>query len=134
MLCGLGEVHIDVVCAKLKNKTGVEAQVQDPKIAYRETIRATAEAEGKQRPKAERIQSIYQGQAIGSDPLEDIAAESRHLLETVWEFGGGGPARDFRDPGRRSCGSISGILTRMIDAPGREKTRRTDPPGFPDRL
>ncbi len=47
LLCGLGEVHIDVVCAKLKNKTGVEAQVQDPKIAYRETIRATAEAEGK---------------------------------------------------------------------------------------
>ena len=47
LLCGLGEVHIDVLCAKLKNKTGVEAQISDPRIPYRETIRGTAEAEGK---------------------------------------------------------------------------------------
>ncbi len=47
LICGLGEQHIDVVCAKLKNKTGVEAQLSDPRIPYRETIRGTAEAEGK---------------------------------------------------------------------------------------
>ena len=47
LLSGLGEVHLDVVCAKLKNKTNVEAQLADPRIPYRETIRATAEAEGK---------------------------------------------------------------------------------------
>ena len=44
---GLGEMHIDVVCAKLKNKANVEAQLSDPRIPYRETIRASAEAEGK---------------------------------------------------------------------------------------
>ncbi len=47
LLNGLGEMHLDVICAKLKNKTGVEAQLSDPRIAYRETIRATASAEGK---------------------------------------------------------------------------------------
>ena len=47
LLSGLGEVHLDVVCSKLKNKTNVEAQLADPRIPYRETIRATAEAEGK---------------------------------------------------------------------------------------
>ena len=47
LICGLGEVHIDVLCSKLKNKTGVEAQISDPHIPYRETIRGTAEAEGK---------------------------------------------------------------------------------------
>ena len=47
LIKGLGEMHIDVVCGKLKNKANVEAQVGDPRIAYRETIRATAEAEGK---------------------------------------------------------------------------------------
>ena len=47
LICGLGEVHLDVLCAKLKNKSGVEAQISDPRIPYRETIRATAEAEGK---------------------------------------------------------------------------------------
>ena len=47
LIMGLGEMHIDVVCAKLKNKANVEAQLGDPRIPYRETIRATAEAEGK---------------------------------------------------------------------------------------
>ena len=47
LLYGLGEVHLDVVCSKLRNKTGAEAQLADPRIPYRETIRGTAEAEGK---------------------------------------------------------------------------------------
>lgn len=47
LICGLGEMHIDVICSKLKNKFNVEAQLTDPHIPYRETIRASAEAEGK---------------------------------------------------------------------------------------
>lgn len=47
LLKGLGEMHLDVTCAKLKNKNNVEAQLADPRIPYRETIRAMAEAEGK---------------------------------------------------------------------------------------
>lgn len=47
LLWGLGEMHINVLCAKLKNKTGVEAELRDQRIPYRETIHATAEAEGK---------------------------------------------------------------------------------------
>lgn len=47
LICGLGEVHLDVLCSKLKNKSGVEAQISDPRIPYRETIRGKAEAEGK---------------------------------------------------------------------------------------
>ena len=47
LLKGLGEMHLDVVCGKLKNKSNVEAQVGDPRIPYRETIRSMAEAEGK---------------------------------------------------------------------------------------
>ncbi|MDR0839899.1 MAG: elongation factor G [Christensenellaceae bacterium] len=47
LICGLGEVHLDVLCSKLKNKIGAEAQISDPRIPYRETIRGKAEAEGK---------------------------------------------------------------------------------------
>ena len=47
LICGLGEMHIDVVCSKLKNKSNVEASLADPRIPYRETIRSMAEAEGK---------------------------------------------------------------------------------------
>jgi elongation factor G len=47
LLKGLGEMHLDVTCAKIRNKSNVEAQLADPRIPYRETIRSTAEAEGK---------------------------------------------------------------------------------------
>ena len=47
LLGGIGETHIGVTCAKLANKFKVEAQLNAPRVAYRETIRSTAEAEGK---------------------------------------------------------------------------------------
>lgn len=44
---GLGETHLDVICQKLKNKYGCSVVLTEPKIAYKETITAKAEAEGK---------------------------------------------------------------------------------------
>ncbi|MGI6701376.1 MAG: elongation factor G [Christensenellales bacterium] len=47
LLSGLGEMQLDVICKKLKNKFNVEAKLEDPKIPYRETIRKTVEQQGK---------------------------------------------------------------------------------------
>lgn len=47
IISGLGETHLDVLCQKLKRKFKVEAQLVNPKIAYRETIRKYVESEGK---------------------------------------------------------------------------------------
>lgn len=47
LIGGQGEVHLDVICKKLKSKFGADAVLKTPKIAYRETILATATAEGK---------------------------------------------------------------------------------------
>ena len=47
LLSGLGEMHLEVLCGKLRNKFNVEAQLVDPRVPYRETLRGTAEAEGK---------------------------------------------------------------------------------------
>ena len=44
---GQGEVHLDVVRKKLKAKFGADAEFRTPAVAYKETIRTTAEAEGK---------------------------------------------------------------------------------------
>ena len=44
---GQGEVHLDVIQKKLKAKFGAEAELRTPAIAYKETIRGTAIAEGK---------------------------------------------------------------------------------------
>jgi len=47
LLSGVGEMHLDVICGKLKNKFNVEADLQDPKIPYRETIKKSAKAQGR---------------------------------------------------------------------------------------
>ena len=47
LVSGMGERHLEVALAKLKRKFGVIAELSKPKIAYRETIRARAEGQGK---------------------------------------------------------------------------------------
>ena len=47
LVSGMGERHLEVALAKLKRKFGVTAELSKPKIAYRETIRARAEGQGK---------------------------------------------------------------------------------------
>ena len=39
IISGAGDIHIDVLCSKLKSKFGVEVELSDPKVAYREKIR-----------------------------------------------------------------------------------------------
>jgi len=47
LMSGLGETHLDIVVERLKRKFGVEVETETPKIAYRETITRTAEAQGR---------------------------------------------------------------------------------------
>ncbi len=44
---GQGEVHLDVIRKKLKTKFGADAEFRTPQVAYKETIRSVATAEGK---------------------------------------------------------------------------------------
>lgn len=44
ILSGTGQLHIEVVVARLKGKFGVEVELHPPKVPYRETIRGVAEA------------------------------------------------------------------------------------------
>ena len=47
ILSGQGETHIEILAKRLKARYGVDVVLSEPKIPYRETIRATATAEGK---------------------------------------------------------------------------------------
>ena len=47
VLSGMGQLHIDLALEKLRRKYGAEVTVHMPKIPYRETIRTTAQAQGK---------------------------------------------------------------------------------------
>lgn len=47
VLSGMGETHLSIALERLARKFGVEVETEELKVPYRETITATAEAEGK---------------------------------------------------------------------------------------
>ncbi len=47
IISGMGELHLEIIVDRMKREFGVEANVGRPQVAYRETIKETAQAEGK---------------------------------------------------------------------------------------
>jgi len=48
ILSGMGELHLEIIVDRMMREFGVAANVGKPQVAYRETIRKKAEAEGRQ--------------------------------------------------------------------------------------
>jgi elongation factor G len=47
LISGMGELHLEILVERLRREFGVEANVGRPQVAYRETIRSAARAEGR---------------------------------------------------------------------------------------
>jgi len=47
IISGMGELHLEIIVDRMRREFKVEANVGKPQVAYRETIRATVESEGK---------------------------------------------------------------------------------------
>ena len=47
IISGMGELHLEIIVDRMRREFGVEANVGAPQVAYRETIRKSAEQEGK---------------------------------------------------------------------------------------
>jgi elongation factor G len=47
ILSGMGELHLEIIVDRMMREFGVGANVGKPQVAYRETIRKKAEAEGR---------------------------------------------------------------------------------------
>ncbi|HUV81045.1 MAG TPA: elongation factor G [Patescibacteria group bacterium] len=47
IISGMGELHLDIINDRLRREFKIEANVGRPQVAYKETIKETAEAEGK---------------------------------------------------------------------------------------
>ena len=75
LVSGLGELHLEVICRKLHNKFGVEAQLSDPQIPYRETIKKKVKAQGR-----------HKKQSGGHGQFGDVWIEFEPLFESEESF------------------------------------------------
>lgn len=81
-ISGLGEMHLEIISKKLKNKFNAEIVLADPKIPYREAIKKSVKAEGKHKK-----QSGGHGQYghcwIEFEPISDGSANFEFVDKVV---------------------------------------------------
>ncbi|OGY84234.1 MAG: translation elongation factor G [Candidatus Kerfeldbacteria bacterium RIFCSPHIGHO2_12_FULL_48_17] len=94
VISGMGELHLEIIVDRLKREFKVEANVGKPQVAYKETITAKAEAEGK-----------YVRQTGGHGQyghcyirLEPLPSDAEDIYEFVDEVKGGTIPREFIQP------------------------------------
>lgn len=99
VISGTGDIHLDVICSKLKSKFGVEVELSDAKVPYREKIRKAVSVEGKHKK-----QSGGHGQYGHVKMTFEPYTEGDYLFEEQ-TFGGSVP-KNFHpavDKGIREC-------------------------------
>jgi elongation factor G len=105
LLRGMGETHVSIALERLARKFGVEVDTEDVKVAYRETITGTAEAEGKYKKQTGghgqfgvawlRVEPLERGQGFefvdaivgGAIPRQFIPAVEKGVVETMEQGG-----------------------------------------------
>jgi elongation factor G len=92
IISGMGELHLEIIVDRLLREFKVQANVGKPQVAYRETIRGRAEAEGKYIK-----QTGGRGQ-YGHVYLRVEPAESGVGLEFVNKIVGGAVPREYIAP------------------------------------
>ncbi len=99
ILSGLGDTHLDVIVSKLKSKYGVEVQLKEAKVPYREAIRKKVKQQGKHKK-----QSGGHGQ-YGDVWIEFEPHDGEEMIFEEKIFGGSVPKNFFPavEKGLREC-------------------------------
>ncbi|MFZ2544362.1 MAG: elongation factor G [Candidatus Saccharimonadales bacterium] len=92
ILSGMGELHLDIYIDRMRREFNVEANIGEPQVAFRETIRGTAEAQGKHAK-----QSGGRGQ-YGDVWIRFEPTESGEGFEWADEIKGGVVPQEYRAP------------------------------------
>lgn len=92
IMSGMGELHLDILIDRMKREFNVEANIGEPQVAFRETIRGTAEAQGKHAK-----QSGGRGQ-YGDVWIRFEPTESGEGFEWADEIKGGVVPQEYRAP------------------------------------
>ena len=106
VISGAGDIHLDVLCSKLKNKFGVEVVLAPARVPYREKIRKKYEAHGRHKK-----QTGGHGQFADVKIRFEPQTEQEDMIFAEEVFGGSVPKNFFPavEKGlRESC--VKGVL------------------------
>ncbi|HBI56773.1 MAG TPA: elongation factor G, partial [Firmicutes bacterium] len=115
LLYGMGDTHLEIIVSRLAKKFGVDVDLTKPRIAYKETIKGSAEVEGKHKKQSGgrgqyghvkiNFEPLPRGEQFefvdkifgGSVPRNYIPAVEKGLIEAMEEgVLAGFPAVDIR--------------------------------------
>lgn len=94
IMSGMGELHLDILIDRMKREFNVEANIGEPQVAFRETIRGVAEAQGKH-AKQSGGRGQYGDVWIRFEPLPE---DSENVFEFADEIKGGVVPQEYRKP------------------------------------
>ncbi len=100
VVAGAGDMHIAVLCSKLKSKFGVEVELSPARVAYREKIRKTLDTHGRHKK-----QTGGHGQFADVKIRFEPQTEQEDLIFAEEVFGGSVPKNFFPavEKGLREC-------------------------------
>ena len=100
VISGAGDIHLDVLCSKLKNKFGVEVELFPARVAYREKIRKVCDAHGRHKK-----QTGGHGQFADVKIRFEPQTEQEEMIFAEEVFGGSVPKNFFPavEKGLREC-------------------------------
>ena len=106
VVAGAGDMHIDVLCSKLKSKFGVEVELSPARVAYREKIRKTLDTHGRHKK-----QTGGHGQFADVKIRFEPQDEQEDMIFAEEVFGGSVPKNFFPavEKGLREC-CLKGVL------------------------
>jgi elongation factor G len=115
IVSGMSQVHIEVICDRMKRRFGVEVDLHAPRVPYRETIKLAAKAQGRHKKQTGgrgqfgdtwiELQPLPRGEGFefvdrivgGVIPRNFIPAVEKGIIEAMHEgFVAGFPVVDFR--------------------------------------
>ncbi len=115
IVSGMSQLHVEVICERLKRRFGVEVHLHPPRVPYRETVKTSAKAQGRHKKQTGgrgqfgdtwiEVQPMPRGEGVefvdkivgGVIPRNFIPAVEKGVLEATHEgFLAGYPVVDVR--------------------------------------
>ncbi|MEO8027129.1 MAG: elongation factor G [Bryobacteraceae bacterium] len=115
LLAGNGQQHVEIICSRLKKRYSVDVELHAPKIPYRETIRGTADVQGRHKKQTGghgqfgdcwiKVEPLPRGEKFqfdndvfgGSIPKNFIPAVEKGIIEAAANgYLAGYPVVDFK--------------------------------------